>query len=201
MSHSAWSMAEIADPITAPAREKLCTYMDCHVCSTCIGSLPITKSRKSSMQAMTAPALPSSVPSPQPTSPWLVSSLTNTWGRSEGRVSDTPKTFVPVIFRPDWRRSKAPLGAWGAKEQPQSSITLRRFAVFAAPLANARPAPPKARKFLRSMVFLQRRFVHIDAQTEASRKFQKTIARRLQAGGNNRGAHLAVGCSLRTGHR
>ena len=47
-------------------------------CSTCIGSAPIRKSRKSLMHAITAPALPSSVPSPQPMTPWLVSSFTNT---------------------------------------------------------------------------------------------------------------------------
>src|ERR1019366_3348416 len=176
-------------------------YIDCQVCSTCIGSLPTTKSRKSSMQAMAAPALPSSVPSPQPTSPWLVSSLTNTYGRSDVRVSDTPKTFIPVTFRPDWRLSKAPpLAPWGAKEQPQASTTPRRVVVFAASPAIARPAPPNARKFLRSMIFLQRRLVHLDAQAGASRKLQKAIVCRLQTGGNQRGTHLAVGRSLRTRH-
>ena len=35
------------------------------------------------MQAMAAPALPSSVPSPHPATPWFVSILTKTYGRSE----------------------------------------------------------------------------------------------------------------------
>ena len=138
--------------------------MDCHVCSTCIGSLPTTKSRKSSMHAMAAPALPSSVPSPQPTNPWLVSSFTKTYGRSEVGVSDTPKTFIPVTFTPDCRRSKAPPpAAWGAKEQPQSATTLRRSRLLDASAAIARPVPPNARKFLRRMIFLQRSFVHLYA--------------------------------------
>ena len=77
------------------------------MCSTCIGSAPITKSRKSSMQAIVAPALPSSVPSPHPTRPWLVSSFTKTYGRSEVGVRETPKTFMPVTLRPDCESAKA----------------------------------------------------------------------------------------------
>src|SRR5712664_1675382 len=70
----------------------------------------MTKSRKSLMQAITAPALPSSVPSPHPTTPSLVSSFTNTNGRSESGVSDTPKTFMLVIFNrePTPRKASAP---------------------------------------------------------------------------------------------
>ena len=41
----------------------------------------------------TAPALPSSVASPHPMTPWLVSSLTKTQGRSGWRLSETPNTF------------------------------------------------------------------------------------------------------------
>ena len=108
------------------------------MCSTCIGSAPTTKSRKSSMQAMVAPALPSSVPSPHPTRPWLVSSLQKTYGRSEVGVSETPNTFMPVTFRPDCSGSKpaSVAAAWprpnccGAKPQPQSMVSaLRRPAL------------------------------------------------------------------------
>src|SRR5262249_55270186 len=75
----------------------------------------MTKSRKSLMQAITAAALPSSVPSPQPTRPESVSSLTKTNGRSESGVSDTPKTFMFVIFKrdPTPRKASAPNGFSG----------------------------------------------------------------------------------------
>ncbi len=55
-------------------------------------------SRKSFTQAITAAAFPSSVASPQPTMPASVSSFTNTQGRSDSGVSDTPKTFISVIL-------------------------------------------------------------------------------------------------------
>ena len=45
--------------------------------------------------------LPSRVPSPQPTTPLLVSNLTNTYGRSESGVNEAPWTFMPVIFTPE----------------------------------------------------------------------------------------------------
>src|SRR5438094_8437652 len=65
------------------------------------------------MQAITAAALPSSVPSPQPTTPASVSSFTKTNGRSESGVSETPNTFMFVIFSrdPTPRKASAPRGA------------------------------------------------------------------------------------------
>src|SRR3954452_1694981 len=99
--------------------------MDCQMCSTCIGSAPTTNSLKSWMQAIVAPALPSSVPSPQPTMPWLVSSLQKTYGRSDVGVNDTPNTFMPVTFSPDCSRSQPASvprqGVGGANPQPQSN--------------------------------------------------------------------------------
>ena len=99
----------------------------------------------------------------------------------------------PGDFETGLQRLEAAAGrpAWAEGEGTAAGVRpFRRSRLRRRP--SARPAPPNARKFLRSMVFLQRRFVHVDAQAGASRKLQKTIARRLQAGGNNRGAHLAV---------
>ena len=65
------------------------------------------------MQAITAAALPSSVPSPQPTRPASVSSFTNTYGRSEFGEIDTPNTLTLVIFTLEPRpwNALAPSGA------------------------------------------------------------------------------------------
>src|SRR6266568_2574569 len=73
-------------------------YMSCQACSTAMGSEPKMKSLKSLTQAITAPALPSSVASPQPTTPSDVSNLTNTYGRSDCAVRETPNTFRRVIL-------------------------------------------------------------------------------------------------------
>src|SRR5260370_11252193 len=96
---------------------------------------------------MTAPALPSRVPSPQPTTPESVSSFTNTNGRSESGVSDTPNTFIFVIFRrdPTPRNASAPSGACGgASAHPQELESDAPDAVPAdRPARNPPPAPLK----------------------------------------------------------
>src|SRR5260370_19175234 len=97
------------------------------------------------MQAITAAALPSSVPSPQPITPPSVSSLTNTNGRSESGVSETPNTFMLVIFRrePTPRNASAPRGfCGGASAHPHDTparTDLPASTAPAAPLQNLTP--------------------------------------------------------------
>ena len=90
------------------------------------------------MQAITAPALPSSVPSPQPTSPASVSSFTKTYGRSESGVRETPNTFMPVIrtLEPTRRNASLPSGSGngsGPAPPPHSQAWASALAVAAGP--------------------------------------------------------------------
>src|SRR5262245_26306487 len=105
------------------------------------------------MQAMTAAALPSSVPSPQPTKPASVSSFTNTNGRSESGVSETPKTFMLVIFKrdPTARNASAPGGfCGGASAQPHALDTEFAEADPVDRPASSAPAAPlkNCRRFM-----------------------------------------------------
>src|SRR6266700_6519132 len=105
------------------------------------------------MQAITAPALPSSVPSPQPTTPASVSSFTNTNGRSESGVRETPNTFIPVIFtrEPTPRKASAPSGfCGGAMAHPHDpDKDFPTDEPMDRPATSAPAAPPKnCRRFM-----------------------------------------------------
>src|SRR5438552_3272451 len=99
------------------------------------------------MQAITAPALPSRVPSPQPTTTPSVSSFTNTNGLSESGVSETPNTFMFVIFKrePTPRNASAPSGFCGGASahphDPDSDVT--EADPVERPARSAPAAPPK----------------------------------------------------------
>jgi hypothetical protein len=89
-------------------------------------------SRKSSTAAMVAPALPSSVASPHPTTPWSVSIFTNTYGRSESGVSDTPIAFMLVTLMRGAGQPPPGSCATSAGAQAQSLAADRRAVAAAA---------------------------------------------------------------------
>src|SRR5208283_3823144 len=93
------------------------------------------------------------------------------YGRSESRVSETPKIFRPLIVTPECSPSKASLPAGGgASAQPHRSAGRRPPRA-----AQARPDPPSARNPLRCMVLLQKGFIYRDAQARSVGERGKSV--------------------------
>ena len=140
-------------------------YINWYRCSTCIGSLPTIKSRRSFTHAIAALAFPSSVASPQPMTPWLVSIFTKTYGRSARAIfssSVTPNTFMSVtrIFEPTSLNTSEPGGIAeaGAKAQPQP---MPLFRAGAPPKAlAAASAPSISRRLIPSPRYIGLRLAH-----------------------------------------
>src|SRR6266511_5512649 len=95
MSHSACSMALIAESGTAPPRKNGCRYISCQRCWIRAGSSPTTYSRYSSTAAATARGWAGRLPSPTPLTPSSVSTTTNSQFR--GPMSTTSGSS-DVIF-------------------------------------------------------------------------------------------------------
>src|SRR5947209_1749762 len=94
-----------------------------------------------------------------------------------------------VILRPDCSPAKASaVAAGGANAQPHKSATAA-FDILRA----AKPAAPLiAKKFLRSMIFLQGSFVYVDSQTRSRGKRCKSIAHALYGRSHQFGPHFVV---------
>jgi hypothetical protein len=97
MSHSACSIALIAERVTAPLRKNGCRYISCQRCWIRAGSPPTTYSRYSSTAVATARGWPGRLPSPTPLTPSSVSTTTKSQFR--GPMSTTSGSSEVIFMK------------------------------------------------------------------------------------------------------